>query len=152
MLVKLTVPTRLSINLNNKEIEQVTEYAIENDITFQQALVDMLSMPTEYGNNLDIDTLDAIVERVYWADTNYPTEHALPQFGCNKQIVHHIDIATQLHKLLSLIPWREHCHYESINDFVNVVIEQADWYGFCIEETDKDFAKGYIASVADKYM
>lgn len=148
MIVKLNIPTRLSIQLQADEIKQVTEYAIENDITFQQALVDMLAEPRE----LDIDTLDAIIERLYWVDTTYPQDHALPTFCCNKQIMSHIDIKTQLDTLLYATPWRQRSHYESINDFVNVVMEAAEEYGFGIEENDKDFARKYIASVADKYM
>lgn len=148
MIVKLNIPTRLSIQLQADEIKQVTQYAIENDTTFEQALFDMLSEPRE----LDIDTLDAIIERLYWVDTTYPQDHALPDFCCNKQIVSHIDIKTQLDTLLAATPWRQTCHYESTNDFVNVVMEAADEYGFGIEEADKSFAKSYIASVADKYM
>lgn len=148
MLVKLNIPTRLSIQLQADEIKQVTEYAIENDTTFEQALFDMLDEPRQ----LDIDTLDAIIERLYWVDTTYPQDHALPDFCCNKQIMSHIDIKTQLDTLLSSVAWRQNSHYESTNDFVNVVMEAADEYGFAIEENDKDFARKYIASIAEKYM
>lgn len=145
MLVKLTLPVCMSIQLLSTDVSRITAYATKHQTTFEQALIDMLSI--EDSNNDDalyINSLDPIIEQVYH------DSDSVTQFGINRYIAFKKDIQPQLDILLNNIAWKDNYHYENVNDFVNVVMEIAS-ERFIVND-NKQFARAYIASVADKYM
>ena len=145
MLVKLTLPVYMSIQLLSTDVSRITSYATKHQTTFEQALIDMLSI--EDSNNDDalyINSLDPIIEQVY------PDSDSVTQFGINRYIAFKKDIQPQLDILLNDIAWKDNYHYENVNDFVNVVMEIAS-ERFIVNDNEQ-FARAYIASVADKYM
>lgn len=145
MLIKLTLPVRMSVQLLSADVSRITSYATKHQTTFEQALIDMLSI--EDSNNDDalyINSLDPIIEQVY------PDSDSVTQFGINRYIAFKKDIQPQLDILLNGIAWKDNYHYESVNDFVNVVMEIAS-ERFMLNDNEP-FARAYIASVANKYM
>lgn len=145
MLIKLTLPVRLSIQLLSADVLRITSYATKHQTTFEQALIDMLSIEdSNDDNSLYINSLDPIIEQVY------PDSDSVTQFGINKYIAFKRDIQPQLDVLLNGVAWKDNYHYESINDFVNVVMEIAS-ERFMMNDNEQ-FARAYIALVADKYM
>lgn len=145
MLVKLTLPVRMSVQLLSADVSRITSYATKQQITFEQALIDMLSIEDSNDDDaLYINSLDPIIEQVY------PNKYSVTQFGINKYIAFKKDIQPQLDVLLNGIAWKDKYYYGSVNDFVNVVMEVAS-ERFMMNDNEQ-FARTYIASVADKYM
>lgn len=143
MLVKLTLPVTMSIYLTPNEVTRIASHATKQQTTFVQALTDMLA--DKHGDDgLDIDCLDPIIEQVY------PDSDSVTQFGINKYIAFKNDVQPQLDILLKNVVWKDNYHYENVNDFVNVVMEIAS-ERFIVNDNEQ-FARDYIASVADKYM
>lgn len=145
MLVKLTLPVYMSVQLLSTDVSRITAYATKHQTTFEQALIDMLSIEDSGDDGaLYINSLDPIIEKVY------PDSDSVTQFGINRYLAFRKDIQPQLDVLLNGIAWKDNYHYESVNDFVNVVMEIAS-ERFMMNDNEQ-FARTYIASVADKYM
>ena len=133
----------MSIYLTPNEVTRIASHATEQQTTFVQALTDMLA-DKHRDDGLNIDCLDAGIEQVY-SDTDNVTE-----FGMNSYSAFKNDVRPQLDILLENVAWKDNYHYESVNDFVNVVMEIAN-ERFLLDDNEP-FARAYITSVADKYM